>query len=319
MTANIKYLSDGMPVFASTKDEWWGYTSPSPEPMTVKIGLERTGLDKLTITEKPIQSDYGIVATHKAIYLEGDGDPSLLGVVGKDRKTFQPIEMLSLADTLADASGGSIETVGMLGRGQIWFATVLFPQTWTIGGEKYKGYLFVTDSADGSSAATARKCMTRVVCGNTFAAALFETKGQARYSVRHTSGATLSVDTARKKIGMEPEHVADFEAGMKALFEKEATFAMAVAITDELFGTPAENAKTSRSQTIYDNRLAELNRLWKSDTQASTFVRGNPTDATVFQTISEYLDWTYGADSGRTKRKIMGDTDRLKAKVLAAL
>ena len=319
MTANVKFKQDGSAVFASTQNEWWGYESTDPKPMTVETALQRTGLDKLRLTEKPISSEYGPIVSHKAVYLEGDGDPVHVGTVGKDRAIFQPVEMLSPMDTIADASGGSIQTVGMLGKGERWFATVLFPEEWTINGDKYRGYLFGRDSADGSSALDIRPTLIRVVCENTYNAALSATRKVPRYTLRHTKNATVSVDQARAAIGMLPEYVSEFDDAMKALMDKEFTFTEFKNLTDKVFGEVNLTAKTSRSQTIYDNRQMELARLFKADTQASTYKAGKSTQATAFHAISEYLDWTYGSDKGRVDRQVMGATARIKTAVLAAL
>lgn len=281
--------------------------------------MRLTGLDRLSLVEYPLATEVGDVATHKAVYLEGDGDPVLVGVVGKDRLTTQPVEMLAPMDTLADVSGGSIQSVGMLGKGERWFATVLFPEEWTIRGEKYRGYLFGRDSADGSSALDIRPTFIKAVCENTYNMALSQTRGIPRYTVRHTSNAKISVDAARKAIGMVPAYAEEFERAITALFEKDFTFNEFQKMTDDLFGTPNPEAKTTRSQTIFENRKAELARLWKSDTQAQSYRAGKPTAQTAFDAIGEYLDWTYGSDKGRIDRQVMGQTARIKTQALSML
>lgn len=320
MSHNLKFRTDGSAVFASTASEWHGYgENTNGKPMTVADALRLTGLDSLRLVEKPMESPYGAIATHKAVYLEGDGAPVLVGVVGKDRKIFQPEEMLAPLDTIADAAGGSIQSVGMLGKGERWFATVLFPEEWTIRGEKYRGYIFGRDSADGSSALDMRPTMIKVVCENTYNMALSATAKVPRYTVRHTTNAKVSVDAARAAIGMVPEYVADFEKAMTALWEQEFTFTEFQNLTKDVFGEADANAKTSRSQTIHENRTMELARLWKADTQAQSYRKGQPTKQTAFDAIGEYLDWTYGSDKGRIDRQVMGATARIKTAVLAAL
>lgn len=320
MSHNLKFRSDGSAVFASTASEWHGLgANTEGKPMTVADALRLTGLDKLSLVEYPMTTEIGPVSTHKSVYLEGDGAPVLVGVVGKDRKIFQPEEMLAPMDTLADASGGSIQSVGMLGKGERWFATVLFPEEWTIRGEKYRGYLFGRDSADGSSALDIRPTLIKVVCENTYNMALSATAGVPRYTVRHTTNAKISVDAARAAIGMVPEYAAEFEAAMKALWEQEFTFTEFQNLTKGVFGDADPNAKTSRSQTIHENRTMELARLWKADTQAQSYRNGKPTKQTAFDAIGEYLDWTYGSNKGRIDRQVMGATARIKTQVLAAL
>ena len=320
MSHNLKFRTDGSAVFASTAAEWHGLgENTNGRPMTVADALRLTGLDRLSLVEYPMTSPVGAVTSHKSVWLEGDGDPVLVGVVGKDRKIFQPEEMLAPLDTIADAAGGSIQSVGMLGKGERWFATVLFPEEWTLRGEKYRGYIFGRDSADGSSALDLRTTFIKVVCENTYNMALSATQGVPRYTVRHTANAKISVAAAREAIGMVPQYAAEFEAAMKALWEQEFTFTEFQNLTKSIFGEADPNAKTTRSATIHENRTMELARLWKADTQAQSYRAGQPTKQTAFDAIGEYLDWTYGSDKGRIDRQVMGDTARIKTRVLEAL
>jgi phage/plasmid-like protein (TIGR03299 family) len=320
MSHNLKIKSDGSAVFASTAAEWHGLgENTEGKAMTVADALRLTGLDRLEIVTYPLSSTIDLIDTHKAVYLTGDGDPVLLGVVGADRKMFQPEEMLAPLDQIADAAGGSIQSVGMLGKGERWFGTVLFPDEWTIRGEKYRGYLFGRDSADGSSALDIRPTLIKVVCENTYNCALSASKGVPRYTVRHTSNATVSVAAARAAIGMVPEYVETFEAAMKELYAADFTFREFRALTNSVFGEPDPQAKTTRSNTIYVKRVTELDRLWKADTQAQSYRNGQPTKQTAFDAIGEWLDWSYGSDKGRIDRQVSGDTARIKTKVLEAL
>lgn len=317
---NLKFKKDGSAVFASTATEWHQQgVSTDGQAMTVEQALRLTGLGDYTITERPMFSEYGAVATHKAVYLEGDGDPELVGVVGKDRKIFQPVDMLAPLDQIADAAGGSIQSVGMLGKGGVWFATVLFPESWTIRGEEYRGYLFGRDSADGTSALDIRPTLIKVVCENTYNMALREGAQMPRYTLRHTAHATVSVAAAREAIGMVPEYVAEFDEALTALYDQDFTLREFKALTDNLMGTPDPDAKTTRSQTLYENRWAELTRLWRADTQAQSYKRGAPTKQTAFDAIGEYLDWTYGSDKGRVERQVMGNVARIKTTALSML
>lgn len=320
MSHNLKFKSDGSAVFASTQREWHGLgADTNGQAMTVEQALQATGMGDYTLVERPMYTGFGDVDTHKAVYLTGDGDPELVGVVGKDRKIFQPVEMLAPMDQLADASGGSIQSVGMLGNGAVWFATVLFPEGWTINGDQYQGYLFGRDSADGSSALDIRPTLVRVVCQNTFNCALSASKGMPRFTLRHTSNAQIDVAKVRQAIGMVPEYAAEFADAMNALVAQEFTRKQFLGMTDGMFGTPDPKAKTTRSQTVYDKRVAELVRLWGANTQDSTYRRGGPTKLTAFQAVGEYLDHLYGTDAKRIDRQIMGDTARFKTMALSML
>lgn len=321
MSHNLKFRKDGSAVYASTQAEWHHSETQhaiADRAMTVEEALRATGMGDYTLVERPMTTEVGEVATHKAVYLDGDGAPELVAVVGKNRPVFQPAELLAPMDQIADASGGSLVSVGMLGKGAVWFAVVLFPEEWTLRGEKYRGYLFGRDSADGTPF-DLRPTFVKPVCENTYNMALSATVGVPRYTVRHTSQAKISVQAAREAIGMVPAYAEEFEKALQALYEKDFTFREFEALTDNLFGKPDPDAKTSRSQTIYDTRQAELSRLWKADTQAQSLRRGQPTAQTAFDAIGEYLDWSYGSDKGRIDRQVMGQTARIKTQALSLL
>ena len=318
MSANLKMNADGRPVFASNATTWWGYEPLiDNRPLTFNESVKESGIGRYQIAEHPLTSPVGAVATHKALYLtdlKGEEPDSLLNVVTKDRKTFQPLEALSLAPSIMEVSDDDpvVQTLGMLDGGKIWYATVMFPQTWRINGDEYKGYIFVTDRVNGSCLAAPTPI--RIVCGNTYGAAMSGLKNVARYTVRHTSNAKLDADQARQAIGMLPEYMSGFQKTLEEMYRQDFTFDKFLEATKETFGDVDANAKTTRSQTIHDNRVMELSRLWKADTQESTFRNGKATKATAYHAMGEYCDWVYGSDNGRTKRAILADqTGRIKS------
>lgn len=319
MPAAVKYQNDGRPVFASNDTTWWGYEPQvKGRPLTFNEAWDLSNIGRYQIIEKPVSTDVGLIPTHKALYLTdtmGEEKDALLNVVTKDRKTFQPYEALALAPAILEVSEDEpvIETLGMLDSGKIWYATVMFPQTWRINGDEYKGYIFVTDRVDGSC--TGAPTPIRIVCGNTYGAAMSGLKGVARYVVRHTSNAKINADAARKAIGMLPEYMTQFADTLETLWSQDFTFDKFLELTKEVFGEVDPNAKTTRSKTIHENRTMELARLWKSDTQESTYRMGQPTKATAYHAFGEYLDWAYGSKDGRVKRAITADTGRIKAQV----
>lgn len=320
---NLKLKSDGTAVYASIKAEWHGLgENTNGVKMDVDDALAKTGMDDYDLVEQPLTDPMGPVPTHKSIRCVSRSNPDdrpVVGVTGINRPVFQPRVMLEPLNALT-GDGRSVISAGMLGNGGVWFGVVEFPQGWTICGRDYRGYLFGRDSADGSSALDIRPTAICVVCQNTYNMAVAD-KSMPRFVLRHTSNAQarLSAQAVRDVIGMVPAYMDDLKGEMEALYLKDATYQQFRALTDDLFGTPNPDAKSTRSQTIYGNRLAELNRLWKSDTQAASYRMGKPTALTAFDAIGEYLDHTYGSDKGRLDRQVMGDTARIKARALVAL
>ena len=314
---------------------WHGLGETTEGAMTVADAMRLSSVGNLEWVESPLSTtilgDDGVstleVGSHKAITMRNKSTGLLtpVAVVGKDRKTFQPHELLEPLDALAGDAGTGIQTFGVL-SGRMAFATVKFPKDFTIGGDKYEGYILGHDSMDGTSAFTIRPTLVRVVCNNTLDSALGMSAGVAKYVLRHTKFATTpDIQKVRDAIGMVPAMVESFEPVAAQLLQREMNWGDFTKFSARLFGAdPGETSK--KGHTLFLNREDSLARLWRAETQASTFRHGSGTAMTAFQTVAEYACHVQSVRGGkgneaaaRTKRLVGGDVGKIEDRALALL
>jgi phage/plasmid-like protein (TIGR03299 family) len=147
------------------------------------------------------QSEYR-VSTDTAKVLVRSDDHTVLGVVGPDYTPVQNQTLAELAYALRDASseqGVKIESAGSIRGGKrVWF--LIQAPSVEIGGkgDVTTPYLMLANGHDGGESLKAFGTNVRVVCANTYRAAL----GQARdvISFRHTSGINHRVEHLKTTI-----------------------------------------------------------------------------------------------------------------------
>jgi phage/plasmid-like protein (TIGR03299 family) len=179
-------------------------SAPNPFAALRLAGMEWTVEESANVTgifNPGEQSEYR-VSTDTAKVLVRSDDHSVLGVVGPDYTPVQNQTLAELAYALRDASsdqGVRIESAGSIRGGKrVWF--LIQAPTVEIGskGDITNPYLMLANGHDGGESLKAFGTNVRVVCANTYRAAL----GQARdvISFRHTSGINDRVEHLKTTI-----------------------------------------------------------------------------------------------------------------------
>lgn len=180
-------------------------------------------------------------------------------------------------------------TAGMLRNGTQGFATmevtplVIDPQGVA---DAIRQYLTVTWSFDGSRATELATSQIRVVCANTLACHDFNKKNIVK--VKHTSG------TAAERLKSVTEQIAlakDREAALRLMAERLLTIPdgkrhLMSFVEQVLY--PADPDASKRADTMRDNRLLEIERLFYAKTNEPAV--GNNGWA-AYNTVAEYFDW----------------------------
>lgn len=132
-------------------------------------------------------------------------------VVSKRYKPVQNIEIVNFFREFCDAGHADMETVGSLRDGAVIWAQAKLRDTTgyastLMTGDKLLGHLLLATSHDGSIKTIGKPCQTRVVCGNTIAAAFGEKT--ATYSLKHSSTfGKMQKDEAKRVMGCAIEQV----------------------------------------------------------------------------------------------------------------
>jgi hypothetical protein len=113
-------------------------------------------------------------------------------VFGYTTERYQMLQPLELCEMFDDAVSRPVETLGMLGKGERLFLTWKMPKIEVVKDDEIQTYGFVAMGLDGVIGTSLNVVTTRVVCQNTWVAAIQEAsstheRGKGRiYSGKHT-------------------------------------------------------------------------------------------------------------------------------------
>lgn len=306
--------------FSLREPMWHKLGWVAPEPMTIDQILSATDSDyqyslaPMTAaafgTSIPVEGKSAVIRTHPV-----SGESSYVGVVGDRYTIHTPRALNNFNNTLLDA-GVPIETYGLLGgRGERMFLTYRLPQSVQIAGvDQIDSYLFVSTSFDGSRATEFRTTTVRVVCANTFAAAINRTQTLGR--IRHSSLLDGQVGAVRAALEIGYTQLQEFEELANQLVSTPMRNVDVDAFLAELFPTP-EGQETGRGVTVALNRRAAVKGGLQADTNKQ--FAGNAWG--VFNAYTEWLDHRTHAKTAniRLARQIDGERDDKKARAAQIL
>jgi phage/plasmid-like protein (TIGR03299 family) len=237
---------------------WHGIGTVLPEyPKSKQELLEAAELD-WQVGEFPVEvtlpSGKRLVADDKKAIVRLS-DETLLSVMGGTYQPIQPYELVDFAYQLLDVSEAPdgdppilFETAMSLSGGRVNTLLARVPRDIKIGGvDPVDLYLSFVTSHDGSQKFGVHATPVRVCCQNTLNLSL-KTAVQS-WSVKHTAGATSSIDEARKTLKLTWQYADAFAEQMNALLDAEFTKREFERMVAELWPKPAsEPAPFSREQ-----------------------------------------------------------------------
>lgn len=189
---------------------WHGLGTVVKGAMNPFAALKLAGLEWTVLESESVVGVFDVdgekqrVATDEAKVLIRSDDSSILGVVGADYTPIQNSTLAELAYALRSQSEGTaeVETAGSIRGGRrVWMLLRGESVSYGHKDDEVATYLFIANGHDGSLSLSVCPTNTRVVCSNTFHAAL----GRAgrRGSIlrfRHTTGINERVDTLKECI-----------------------------------------------------------------------------------------------------------------------
>lgn len=212
------------------------------------------------------------------------GETEVLGVVGNQYTPIQNEEHCELLNAIVDEGGAHFETAGSLKGGREVFVSMRLPKGLLVGGEDPVDlYLTALNSHDGSTAFRFLVTPIRVVCANTQAMALRNHK--TSFSVRHTTNAKQSIQTARDTLQLTWEAIDEFEAEAEKMIQETISPRQYSDIIKILF--PPATGQTVRSVNFQNERTNALNELFRSSDTARQI---SGTRWGAYNAVTEYLD-----------------------------
>jgi len=204
------------------KVPWHGLgTVVEDEALKAAEALELAGLD-WTVEMVPVAQFIDVDEdTDEPIYDPVDGwysvqrssDCKSVGMVKGRYNPLNNVDAFQLGDDLLDDPEAHWHTAGSLKGGSLVWMLAKLPEDIYIAGmedEAISSYLLISNSHDGSKAVEATVTPVRVVCNNTFTAALKTAK--RTFKIRHTKNMSGRITEAKNALGITHAYMAELEA-----------------------------------------------------------------------------------------------------------
>lgn len=290
-------------ILGSNKPAWHGAGTVLPDDTfnweTVKrhvpeLGYHVDGLPLYAIRAdgKPIRLD-DFVANVRA-------DGSILGVVGSGYVAVQGNDAFAFLDALHEDGGPIVHTAGTLDGGRKAWIQCFAPDSFRVAGEEteeHRGYLTFLNSFDGSTKVGAITGATRVVCMNTYNAAM--SGAENAYWFKHTANVMDRVAEARMALKIGRAYWAELERIANVAIRMPFSDHQFTAVRDTII--PTDDGKghqlTGRKLTNAEAERATLSRLWAD---SATIRNVDHTAWAAVNVFTEYSDHLIGSkNTGR--------------------
>jgi phage/plasmid-like protein (TIGR03299 family) len=238
-----------------------------------------------------------------------------LGTVGKDYQVINHASGFEIVDALIGSQDGAhYETAGVLGVGEVVWGLADLALTTRVGNDEQKNYLMFSTGHDGSASYRFGLVNTRVVCWNTFQAALSEALSRL-FTVRHTANAKSRVEQAQQALQGLKDSVQGVEAKLNFLAGRKVTRESAMAIFDRLFPRTEKvddgGRKVLESSTKRNNVLANILSIY-DDNDGNAYPEQRGSMYNLFNAVTNYTDHARGNQDTRSESALFGSGARLK-------
>lgn len=318
--------NDGLVLAGSSA--WHGLGTVVEQAPTVWGGFKIAGLD-WEVEQHPIGVSlpvgadaraWNAIDTHVANVRSDTRE--VLGVVGSGWKPVQNRETAEFIEALTGRGNvARLESAGSIRGGRrIWFlvrsATMI--ELGRGGEDRVQPYFLFANGHDGSLAWWGMPTATRVVCSNTFHAALANRKGQRRLgkaiSIRHTGEIKSRLDEARRVLGIFGEQTEEFAGAARSMVAKKLDKSKAAQyfanVYTGIYGPPPIDPKTEKE--IKSRQAAvDLVQDWdvRRQNEANTVAGVGGTLWSAFNAVTEWANHgrnTKGGKEGREQAILFG-------------
>ena len=306
-------------MFSVKERPWHGLgnvieNAPSIEDARVLSGLTwGTALSPMLVQQGNNVVD---VPDHFAVVRQDNN--TVLGVVGNRYEIFSNDDMWSYVDTLQREGQVELETAGSLRLGRTTWCLCKKGSFEALAGDPIQQYILVGNSFDGSSPLHFLSTDVRVVCWNTFNAALKGAKYM--FNVRHTKNIQEQVKEVQKALALNNKYQESVKELVAGLVQKAVTATEIDNIIQNVIFPAAKSADKviqtvgagdnvisleevkSRRDTIRKNRIEAVTEL--IETGAGTDIPGvKGTLWGVYNAITEWADHTKTVKIGNRDEK----------------
>lgn len=262
--------------------------------VTSREMITAAGMDWKVI-KRPIFDAYGREIPGYNVTMRSDNN-DLLDVVTDTYKTFDNSEAFEFMDSLAADGIMRYETAGTLFGGRRLWILARLANDMKVADDIFRQYMMLGAGHDGKTPVTVKPTSTRVVCFNTYTAAIND--GDTTYKVKHTRNMDYGLDAAREALSL----TTDWNARMAEWMDKASVTPMRD-IDDfvaTLFGEDTTQAVNKAETFTEDFLIPEYNR------QGSTVY-------SVFNAVTGYVNHGFAyrnrGDASKEEKRLVSITE----------
>lgn len=234
---------------------------------------------------------------------------------GACKKGYTPVqnrEIAELAYEISNFSERAVETAGSLRNGRRVFFTLALDQIEVAQDDHVKPYLFIATSHDMSMRLTFATTFTRVVCANTWRAAMQEV-GDECLQIKHTPNADARIkqvqDWLKNPVALAKKYEQQARMMAETPVSDEQLQAYFTSVWQRINGRLQVTENGSRRETKYENEVAQWLRNFREDARQT----GVSTSGTVWAALNSVTQW---ANHERSVRQEQLDATRRLDSVL---
>jgi len=239
--------------------------------------------------------------------------------VGSDFELVQPYEVLNTFRPLLDSKLVELEAGGSLRNGsQMWaLGKVKNADADILPGDHVKGYVLMYTGFDGSLRVGLSQTNVRVVCANTLAASMSETKGNSEFKFKHTRNVRLRVDSAVNTIQRTLEQFQQNVNAYKKLTTKLVNDSQMKTYVRNVLLTDAEKAKPAEISARKTNTVNSVIDLLDTQRGLELVPAMRGTAWQAYNAVSQYLTHDVGRSvDTRLQSQWFGESAQLNTKAL---
>lgn len=258
---------------------WHGLGTVIEGLATAAEAISFAKLDWPVSKEPAYQLVNGVYTPAKDCYLCMRGDTNtVLGQVGRQYTPMQNSKLAELAE-MTVKEGAAFETAGSLFGGELVWFLLRTEKTYLSNGEEHKTYLLISMGHGGKQAIKAYLVDVRVVCWNTYSAALGE--GEKLFYAKHTPNSEAKV---QNKL-MILSKLQDQQKAIYSKFDKLIAQSMTLDEANKLLEDSIITGEGTRASNTRDEILS-LFQTGKGNSGNSKY--------DLFNAVTDYVDHARG-------------------------
>lgn len=268
---------------------WHGLGNQLSPSQPIEVWQKQAGMN-WDIKEAPVQfmdtvddNQSRLITFPQSKVLYRSDTQAPLSVVSQRYQVVQPREILEFYRDLTEISGFQLETAGVLKGGKKVWALARTGHSATLqANDVTNAYVLLATACDGTLATTAQFTAVRVVCNNTLAVAIDDSRGAVK--VPHNT--TFDAEAVKRQLGISVSNWDTFMYRMKVLSERSVKHSEAKAFIRNLFSEPRQDVNTKPNEAA----MAKVLDLYNGRGRGAELGTSSGTALGLLNAVTEFVD-----------------------------